>query len=393
MTTIRRGLATALLPVLGLLVWAAPAHAAALAITSPDSGEDATPLVAGVGQPGTEVHVQRDGTDVCVSPVAGDETWSCEVSPALPLGESTTLEAVSVLPSDGSELERTSYTYSVWPAAATITITDPRPGATLGTGVEGAARVEGQVAELDVWVDGAKVDGFVGQEEGTRFTFFVRAEVSGGPHTLQIRGTDGFGRDLASNVVPFVLDDVAPAAPVVTSPAPGSRLTAWPDTFSGTGTPGDTVHVAFDGSAEPVTQRVTVGADGRWSTTEYDWNPAEANPRTVFAGQNRTFRFLAFEEDPFGNRSVTAFGLHIDLRTAAGGVDPTPTTTPTVPAAPARPAAAPVAAAAELANTGPEDAGTGGLLGGSLVVVGTALVIWTRRTRPVLARSSEDGTP
>ena len=34
MTTIRRGLATALLPLLGLLVWAAPAHAATLAITN-----------------------------------------------------------------------------------------------------------------------------------------------------------------------------------------------------------------------------------------------------------------------------------------------------------------------------------------------------------------------
>lgn len=380
MTTVRRCLAAALLPVLGLLVWAAPAHAAALAITSPDSGEDATPVVAGVGEPGTEVHVQRDGTDVCTSPVAVDETWSCEVTPALPLGESTTLDAVSVLPADGSELERTSFTYSVWPAAATITITDPGAGDTTGPLLDGVARVEGQVEQLDVWVDGAQVDGFVGQEEGTRFTFLVDDALAGGPHTLQIRGTDGFGRDLASNVVPFVVDDVAPAAPVVLSPAPGSRLTAWPDAFSGTGTPGDVVHVAFDGSAEPVTQEVTVGADGRWTTTEIDWRPAEANPRVVFAGQNRTFRFLAFEADPYGNRSVTAFSLHIDLRSAAGSGDPTPTSTP---APTTRPTTAP---AAELANTGPSDAGAGGLLGGSLVVAGAALVVWARRSRGVARR-------
>ncbi|HVL89743.1 MAG TPA: hypothetical protein VM841_05855, partial [Actinomycetota bacterium] len=86
-----------------------------------------------------------------------------------------------------------------------------------------------------------------------------------GQHTVSARqiGSDGLiGRQWAS--ITFTVDTVAPAAPVITSPADGATLTGNPHTIEGTAEPYARVQVRRNGF--PVAL-VTASASGSWSAS------------------------------------------------------------------------------------------------------------------------------
>lgn len=377
MSAARRALLAALTPLLVLVVWAAPARAADFQVTSPAQGEDATPAVTGLGEVGTTVTISLDGTELCAAEVAADESWTCTVEDPLPLGEQVTLDVVVTTPAD--EVVLTEQTlYYTYPARPELRITSPVDGAT----ISGSPRVLGRTTPLQnvdarLYVDGVAVpdSGLSDDGEGGWVIpdHVLRLDGPSRQVTLQVRGEDGFGRPVESNAVRVALDVDAPAKPTFTSPVEGRRYSAWP-TFSGDGEPGSRVQVIFGGSGDPVTQEVVVGADGRWTAPLRTFRPDRGGdplPR-ILARSPIDVQFVAEARDAVGNESASLVTVTFARPAAA--------TTPAAEATPTRPTTPPAAPVAELANTGPEDAGAGGLLGGSLVALGGVLVLWARRS-------------
>jgi uncharacterized protein (TIGR03382 family) len=86
--------------------------------------------------------------------------------------------------------------------------------------------------------------------------------LSEGRRSLQVVSDDGYGGQASSAVTIITVDTLAPAAPVITAPAPGVALLGGTVTFSGTAEPGSSVQVSVDGQA--VCTAVT-DAQGSWT--------------------------------------------------------------------------------------------------------------------------------
>ena len=86
--------------------------------------------------------------------------------------------------------------------------------------------------------------------------------VAGGEQTLTATMTYD-GAEVSTRSTTFVVDVVAPAAPVVTSPTAGTTITTRQVTLAGTAEPGSTVYV-FEGDGDQYAS-TPVGADGTFT--------------------------------------------------------------------------------------------------------------------------------
>jgi MYXO-CTERM domain-containing protein len=87
-----------------------------------------------------------------------------------------------------------------------------------------------------------------------------------GAHTVSATATDAAGNTSpSSNTNAFTVDTTPPAAPVVNTPASGSRTSDTTPTYTGTAEPGSTVTVIVDGTAVGTT---TADASGNWSLVQ-----------------------------------------------------------------------------------------------------------------------------
>ena len=109
------------------------------------------------------------------------------------------------------------------------------------------------------------------------------------------------GAEVASRSTTFVVDVVAPAAPVVTSPTAGTTITTRQVTLAGTAEPGSTVYV-FEGDGDQYAS-TPVGADGTFTVVLGEGYLLGAG---VLTGKRGTLSVPLFAEDEFGNRSATA---------------------------------------------------------------------------------------
>ncbi len=147
-----------------------------------------------------------------------------------------------------------------------------------------------------------------------------------GAHSVTATQTDSGGRmSAASAARGFSIDTVAPALPVVSTPAAGSTTADNTPDFSGTAEPGATVRVFVDGSATPACSAVA-GPGGAWSCTA-----------SSLLDGSRSVRASA--TDAAGNASAltTAFSFTVDTAAPAAPVISSPvngatlnTGTPTV---------------------------------------------------------------
>jgi MYXO-CTERM domain-containing protein len=91
------------------------------------------------------------------------------------------------------------------------------------------------------------------------------APLGQGAHTVRATATDAVGNTgPASQAVAFTVDTMAPGAPVVTTPADGSRVSTPTPVFAGSAEPGSTVRVLLD---ESELGTATADASGAWSLT------------------------------------------------------------------------------------------------------------------------------
>ncbi|MGV3622273.1 MAG: Ig-like domain-containing protein, partial [Archangium sp.] len=91
------------------------------------------------------------------------------------------------------------------------------------------------------------------------------AALAQGAHTVSVTQSDGT-RTSSPVTRPFTVDSLAPAVPVVATPASGSTTNVGAVVFSGTAEAGSTVRVFVDGSATAACT-TTAGVGGAWSCT------------------------------------------------------------------------------------------------------------------------------
>jgi hypothetical protein len=170
--------------------------------------------------------------------------------------------------------------------------------------------VEGESTSTDVFVHGTCVLDLLvtveldGQSrtmrcEFDRFSALFRG-VSGGPQTLIVtmRATDD---QAVTTSVNFIVDVVAPDAPVVTSPEPGTTIRTRSFVLSGTAEPGSAVllYAPWGGHYHNFAQ---ADADGVWVIYVGEDFLAEAG---VLTGKRGTLTLTVEAIDQFGNTSPT----------------------------------------------------------------------------------------
>ncbi|MDR2973689.1 MAG: Ig-like domain-containing protein, partial [Propionibacteriaceae bacterium] len=283
------------------------------------STTNTTPAVTGKGEPGATVTVQIDGVDVGTATVGTDGTWTVTPTTPLALGPhqvtATQRDAAGNLSTPDSK-DFTVVAPTIPPdttAPDAPVITGPTDGSTTndstptitGTGEPGDTVTVRDRRDTDPG-PGPVIGTTVVQPDGT-WSVTPTTPLQQGPQNITADQTDPAGNTSGSDDAEFTLDSEPPAAPVITSPAPGSTTNDSTPTITGTGVPGDTVEVSVDGT--PI-GKVTVQPDGTWTLTPT--TPLTDGPHTITATQT----------DPAGNTSGPA--------TAPITVDSTPPAAPVI---------------------------------------------------------------
>jgi hypothetical protein len=305
----------------GPVAFTVDASAPAVAITSPADGSstnDTTPTVTGtVDDPTATVDVViRDsgGTVVFSGPATVDPatgTWTVD-SGVLPEGDYT----VSATATDS-----TGNTATAGPVAFTVDTTAPA-APVITSPADGSVTSDDTPPISGTGEPGATVEVTVVDAGGTSTTYETVVDGNGnwtvvpttpladGDATITATQTDAAGNTSpASDPVTVTIDTTAPDAPVITSPADGSKTTDTTPVVGGTGEPGATVTVSVDGE---VVGDATVGSDGTWTLPLTD--PLSGGDHTVTATQT----------DPAGNTSDPASNTF----TVDAGVAPPVITSP-----------------------------------------------------------------
>ncbi|MEW6432682.1 MAG: Ig-like domain-containing protein [Myxococcota bacterium] len=231
---------------------------AAPVVLSPADGSttaDTTPTVTGTAEPLSTVTIFIDGMAAGTTTADASGAFTFDVPTALSGGTHT----VSATSEDRAGNASPSSNVNTFTIGATTgpTVVTPADGSrtrdttpTLsGTATPGAtveARVDGQV----VCTTTAMASG--------AWACTPTAALAEGPHAAAATEQ---GSTATSNTNAFVIDSVAPAAPVIVTPADGATTDATP-TLSGTAEPGARVTIRIDGAEVCVT---LADAQGRWS--------------------------------------------------------------------------------------------------------------------------------
>lgn len=230
-------------------------------ILQPSDGwatRDPDVTVAGTGLPGASVELSLDGTWSAPRPVAADGTWSTTYA-ALPDG---TYRLVAVQTDDGGRTSNPSPAVAftvdtVAPDAPRVLV--PTEGEVLGTSavtVEGTAEPGSTVVVRE---GGAEVGRGEVVADGT---WSVQVALADGPHDLAVEAEDAAGNVSPATDRAFVVDTVAPDAPLVVTPVDGAMCAHAQVWIEGTAEP-DSLVTVYEGTT--ALGSVRAAADGRWS--------------------------------------------------------------------------------------------------------------------------------
>ena len=333
-------------------------------LKSGDVTDDSTPTLTGKGEPGDTIHIIDNDKEIGSVIVDDDGEWS--YTPDKPLGDGEHDLTVVVEDPDGNVSPPsdpiTIVVDTVAPAAPTIEHIMDKVGKTTGEILDDAYTDDpkpemsgtGEAgATITIYDNGKKIGETTVNDDG-RWYFKPSENLADGSHSITVSQTDKAGntskpsddRDFIVLTVPpgkaetpDVIDDSGP----VTGPLkPGDVTDDTKPSFSGEGTPGNTI-VIKDNDKE--IGSVIVDDEGKWTyTPEKDLSEGEHNVEVI-------------EEDPLGNVGEPSDPIQIIVDTT--------------------PPAKPDMADAE-DNTGPI---TGQLKGGDV----------TDETRPVFSGKGEPG--
>jgi MYXO-CTERM domain-containing protein len=150
----------------------------------------------------------------------------------------------------------------VTPPPAPVVVT-PANGAQVNTTTPAVSGTAEPGSTVTVIIDGTAVGTTTANAAGS-WTFTPPA-LTEGQHMVRATATDPAGNTSpVSNTNTFTVDVTPPAAPVVVTPANGSRVNTTTPAITGTAEPGSTVTVIIDGTAVGTT---TADAAGNWTFT------------------------------------------------------------------------------------------------------------------------------
>ncbi|MHA7630708.1 Ig-like domain-containing protein [Corallococcus sp. M7] len=232
----------------------APANGAAVSST--------TPTFSGFAEAGSMVSVVVGGVTVCTATANASGAWSCVSTTTLPQGTQTaTVTATDAAGNTGPASTTTFSVDTVAPAAPVVTAPTANQAVTTKTPVLSGT---------------AEANSTVTVREGTTILCTTTANSSGawsctsstlaeGAHTITATARDAAGNTgPASTAVPFSVDSVAPAAPVVTAPTANQTVATSTPVLSGTAEANSTVTVR---EGTTVLCTATANASGVWSCT------------------------------------------------------------------------------------------------------------------------------
>jgi uncharacterized repeat protein (TIGR01451 family) len=270
-----------------LVTWTVDTQApAAPRVLEPVAGSStgAFPTFGGTAEPGSTVTVTSGGTPVCTAVVAADGSWSCAPTTALPTG-SNTVTATTTDPAGNTSPSSPPLTFTVTPATVETFIRTGPSGLVASTSADFTLEATPAGATFECSLDGAA---FTACTASPSFTNLAQ-----GAHHFEARAVSNGTRDATPAVRDWFVDTVAPAAPVLTSPAANATTSATP-VFVGTAEPGSSVTVSVDGA--PVCT-VTADASGAFAC---------AAPTALPPGSHTV---TATAKDPVGNTSPPSTGV------------------------------------------------------------------------------------
>ena len=301
-------------------------------ITSPVPGaqvDNPKPPITGTGTPSDTIKIYDNNgtTPICTTTVTAAGTWTCTPTTALADGlHSLTATQTSLGGTTGPASNPVVFTVDT-AAPAAPAITSPTSGADTNNTkptFTGTAEPGSTVAVKD----GATTICTTTADAFGNWTCTPTAPLSQGDHTITATATDPAGNTSpASPPITVTVDTTAPAAPVITAPAPGTDTNVNTPILAGTAEPGSTVTVK-DGTTTLCT--TTVDSSGNWTCTSAVLGDG---PHTL----------TATATDPAGNTGPASAPVNLTVDTTA-------------PAAPAITAPAP---GADVNDTTPTFTGTG----------------------------------
>ena len=231
------------------------------------SSNDTTPTYSGtIPTPfpaDTEIVIFVDGSEVGRVVPLPNGTWT--LTPAVPLlagFHDAYAVASSVTQGDSPSSNTNTFDVDVFPPQSPI-LTEPSDGEVIPTSTPTFSGTAEPSSTVTVYIDGVPVGTTVADEVGN-FSFTLTVPLTDGVHVANVTCTDPAGNTSPqSNDVTFTVDG-PPPAPVVITPANGSRTNDNTPTFSGTAEAGSTVTVIVSGTPVGTT---TADASGNWTFT------------------------------------------------------------------------------------------------------------------------------
>ncbi|MBX7100183.1 MAG: DUF11 domain-containing protein, partial [Myxococcaceae bacterium] len=258
------------------------------------------PSFAGVAEPGTTVTVRLDGNTACTAIADAQGQWSCAVAgPLAPGAHGATAVATDPAGNTSASSGAVAFSVQVNAGPGAPSFTRPRSASATSDDTPLFEGVAAPGSTVTVKIDGATACTATANAAGA-WACAPSSSVGEGAHQATAVAVSSTGTSPPSASVPFTVDTTAPAAPVITVPAPNATVGPSP-LVSGTAEASSVVTVLVDGVAVCVTTTSSSGAfscvvgttllDGAHSATARATDPAgnrsaasAAVPFTVLAG-------------------------------------------------------------------------------------------------------------
>ncbi|MBZ4331842.1 Ig-like domain-containing protein [Corallococcus sp. AS-1-12] len=234
-------------------------------VSAPTSGQTVTtqtPVLSGTAEANSTVTVREGTTVLCTATANASGTWSCTSSTLSEGSHTISATARDAAGNTGPASTAVPFTVDTVAPVAPV-IASPTANQSVGS-------------QTPVLSGTAEANSTVTVREGTTVLCTATANASGawsctsstlaqGAHTITATARDAAGNTgPASAAVPFTVDTVAPAAPVVTAPTAGQTLTTQTPVLSGTAEANSTVTVR---EGTTVLCTTTANGSGAWSCT------------------------------------------------------------------------------------------------------------------------------
>jgi uncharacterized protein (TIGR03382 family) len=267
--------------------------AAPVVLTPADGAvtNDNTPAYSGTAEAGSTVTVIVDGVSVGTTTANAAGNWTLTPAASLADGQHTVrATATDAAGNTGPNSSTNTFTVDTTAPAAPVVLT-PADGTVTSDSTPTYSGTAEAGSTVTVIVDGISVGTATADGAGA-WSFTPAAPLADGPHTVRATATDAAGNaSLSSSTNAFIVDTLAPVAPVVLAPADGSVTSDNTPAYSGTAEAGSTVTVIVNGASVGTT---TADGAGAWSLT----------PATALPDGQHTVRATA--TDAAGNTSPSS---------------------------------------------------------------------------------------